>query len=283
MANARQLARQCAVQALYSWQLSGGDPFDIDAAFRIENDMDGVDVDYFRELLCEIPRLREELDAYIVPLLTRPLAEVDPVERAILRLGAYELKCRLDVPYRVAIDEGVELAKLFGAEQGHRFVNGILDGMARELRATEQAADSRPVPAPAVPADATVGRGKYGQKRAPIIRTANKKRVVKKRSLEKPVPEVAIEETVKASVKTVETRRRKPAANESFAKRGPAKKVVAKRAVKKKAVTKKTAVKQAPAKKPSTKPSTKERSAVKKSGASLYSGKKGSGRKKPVS
>ncbi|VAW99559.1 Transcription termination protein NusB, partial [hydrothermal vent metagenome] len=92
MANARQLARQCAVQALYSWQLTDGDPFDIDAAFRIENDMDDVDVDYFRELLCEIPRLCEELDGHIIPLLARPLAEVDPVERAILRLGAYELK-----------------------------------------------------------------------------------------------------------------------------------------------------------------------------------------------
>ncbi|HEB93982.1 MAG TPA: transcription antitermination factor NusB [Gammaproteobacteria bacterium] len=284
MSNARQLARQCAVQALYSWQLTDGDPFDIDAAFRIENDMDGVDVDYFRELLREIPRLREELDGYIVPLLTRPLTEVDPVERAILRLGAYELKCRLDVPYRVAINEGVELARLFGAEQGHRFVNGILDGMARELRGTEQAADSRPIPAPAAPVDATVGKGKYGQKRAPIIRTAIKKRVVKKRSLEKAAAKAVTGKAAKPSAKAAEVRIGRPAADGSSVKRGPARKTVAKKVVTKKAVTKKTVIKktavtQAPAKKPSTKPSTKERTAVKKSGASLYSGKKNTGKK----
>ncbi len=269
MANARQLARQCAVQALYSWQLTNGDPFDIDAAFRIENDMDGVDVDYFRELLREIPRLREELDGHIIPLLARPLAEVDPVERAILRLGAYELKCRLDVPYRVAINEGVELAKRFGAEQGHRFVNGILDGMARELRGTELATDSRPIPEPAALADASVGKGKYGQKRAPIIRTASKKRVIKKRVIKK-----------RTIAKPGETQRRKPVADEPATKRDFAKKTTAKKAVtKKKAVAKKTvakkiAVKKTSVKKPSAKPSTKERIPVKKSGASLYAGKK---------
>ncbi len=269
MANPRQLARQRAVQALYSWQLTDGDPLDIDAAFRIENDMEGVDVDYFRELLREIPRLREELDAHIVPLLPRPLDEVDPVERAILRLGAYELKCRLDVPYRVAINEGVELAKLFGAEQGHRFVNGILDGMARALRGPEQAADSRPIPAPAAPADASVGKGKYGQKRAPIIRTASKKRVIKKRTIEKPAA---------TATKTTETHRRKPAAEASTAKGGAAKKT----AVRKTAV-KKTAARKAPAKKAfSAKPSIKKGAAAKKSGASLYAGK-GAGKKTPSS
>jgi len=276
MANPRQLARQCAVQALYSWQLTHGDPLDIDAAFRIENDMDGVDVDYFRELLREIPRLREALDGHIIPLLPRPLDEVDPVERAILRLGAYELKCRPDVPYRVAINEGVELAKLFGAEQGHRFVNGILDGMARQLRGAEQAADSRPIPEPAAPADATVGKGKYGQKRAPIIRTASKKRVIKKRTIAKPD----------------ETQRRKPAADEPAAKQGFAKKTTAKKAVTKKAVAKKASAKKTPMKKTfsakkkasakkaptkktfSSKLSTKKEAPVKKSGASLYAGKK---------
>ncbi len=272
MANPRQLARQCAVQALYSWQLTDGDPLDIDAAFRIENDMEGVDVDYFRELLREIPRLREALDAHIIPLLPRPLDEVDPVERAILRLGAYELKCRPDVPYRVAINEGVELAKLFGAEQGHRFVNGILDGMARQLRGTEQAADSRPIPEPAAPADAAVGKGKYGQKRAPIIRTASKKRVIKKRTIAKPD----------------ETQRRKPvadgpAAKQDFAKKTTAKKAVTKKAEAKKAPAKKTpmkktfsAKKKTSAKKASTKKtfSSKKQAPVKKSGASLYAGKK---------
>ena len=267
MANPRQLARQRAVQALYSWQLTDGDPLDIDAAFRIENDMDGVDVDYFRELLREIPRLREELDAHIAPLLTRPLAEVDPVERAILRLGAYELKCRLDVPYRVAINEGVELAKLFGAEQGHRFVNGILDGMARELRGTEQAADSRPLPAPAMPADASVGKGKYGQKRAPIIRTASKQRVIKKRSIGKPAAKAA-------------TTSEAPATQRGFAKKSGVKKAAVKKAPARKAPASKAPAKKAPAKKkafpakPSSRPSMKKQAPARKSGASLYAGKK---------
>ena len=301
MANPRQLARQCAVQALYSWQLTDGDPLDIDAAFRIENDMDGVDVDYFRELLREIPRLREELDGHIIPLLTRPLDEVDPVERAILRLGAYELKRRLDVPYRVAINEGVELAKLFGAEQGHRFVNGILDGMARQLRGTEQAADSRPIPEPAVPADATVGKGKYGQKRAPIIRTASKKRIVKKRTIAKPDEtqgrksvadesaakrDFAKETTAKKAV-TKKAVTKKAVTKKAVAKKAPAKKAPAKKAPAKKAPAKKTSIKKtfsakkkAPAKKAptkktsSTKLSTKKEAPVKKSGASLYAGKK---------
>ncbi len=278
MANPRQLARQRAVQALYSWQLTDGDPLDIDAAFRIENDMEGVDVDYFRELLREIPRLREELDAHIVPLLPRPLDEVDPVERAILRLGAYELKCRLDVPYRVAINEGVELAKLFGAEQGHRFVNGILDGMARALRGPEQAADSRPIPAPATPADASVGKGKYGQKRAPIIRTASKKRVIKKRTIEKPAATAA---AAKAA-KTTETHRRKPAAEASATKRGAAKKTALKKTAVKKTAARKAPAKKAFSAKPSIKPSIKKGAAAKKSGASLYAGK-GAGKKTPSS
>ncbi len=272
MANPRQLARQRAVQALYSWQLTDGDPRDIDAAFRIENDMDGVDVDYFRELLREIPRLREELDGHITPLLPRPMDEVDPVERAILRLGAYELKCRLDVPYRVAINEGVELAKLFGAEQGHRFVNGILDGMARELRGMEQAADSRPLPAPATPADASVGKGKYGQKRAPIIRTASKQRVIKKRSIGKPAAKAVTASEAPAIQRGLA---KKSAVEKAAAKKAPARKAPAKKAPAKKAPAKKAPAKKKtfPAK-PSSRPSMKKQAPARKSGASLYAGKK---------
>ena len=280
MANARQLARQRAVQALYSWQLTDGDPVDIDAAFRIENDMDGVDLDYFRELLREIPRLHEELDSCIATLLPRPLAEVDPVERAILRLGAYELKFRLDVPYRVAINEGVELAKLFGAEQGHRFVNGILDGMARELRGVEQAADERPLPEPASPADTTVGKGKFGQKRAPVIRTAIKKRVTRKRIIEQPDLEGTAEKVAKSFAKPTEKHRRKPAADASSEKRAPAKKASPyKKATAKKPVATKAAAKKAPTKslygaKETASAQAPAKAPAKKSGASLYGGKK---------
>ena len=263
MANPRQLARQRAVQALYSWQMTNGDPVSIDAEFRIENDMEGVDLDYFRELLREIPAQREALDAIIVPLLPRPLAEVDPVERAILRLGAYELKFRLDVPYRVAINEGVELAKLFGAEQGHRFVNGILDGMARQLRGVEQAADERPLPEPATTADVTVGKGKYGQKRAPVIRTAVKKRVTRKRVFDRPDTDETTDKTVKSFAKPAESQRRKPA-DTSVKKQPAAKKAVAKKSAAKSLYgAKKGAVAETPAK-----------PAAKKSGASLYGGKR---------
>lgn len=134
---ARSRARRCAVQALYQWQLTGQDPAEIEAQFLDEQDMGQVDVEYFRELLHQVVGRQAALDEALAPHLDRPIHEVDPVERAVLRLGAYELACRLDIPYRVVIDEAVELAKRFGAEQGHRFVNGVLDQAARKLRAVE--------------------------------------------------------------------------------------------------------------------------------------------------
>lgn len=307
MANPRQLARQRALQALYSWQLTGGDPAAIDAEFRIENDMSGVDLDYFRELLREIPRLCEELDGYIVPLLSRPLNEVDPVERAILRLGAYELKYRLDVPYRVAINEGVDLAKTFGAEQGHRFINGILDGMARNLRAVEQAADERPAPPPAAVAGAVVGKGKFGQKRAPLIMTASRKKAVanKKATAKKaavPTPsagkQTAGDKHVAGKKVTAKPTAGKPAPAKKAASRKPAmQRAGAKKSVAKHAGMKQGAVKQSAAAKPTAhkpasqtvaakrplaqkatakpmeKQSAENKPGKKRSGASLYAGK----------
>ncbi len=144
MSNARHKARRLATQALYAWQMSGQDLVDLDEQIRLDHDMSKVDQEYFDELLHKIPANIQELDAHIIPLLDRDLDKVDPIERAILRLGAYEMVFRLDVPYRVVINEGVELAKTFGAEDGHKFVNGILDGVARKLRAVEiKAAASR--------------------------------------------------------------------------------------------------------------------------------------------
>ncbi|MEW5756672.1 MAG: transcription antitermination factor NusB [Pseudomonadota bacterium] len=137
MSSSRHKARQCAVQALYQWQLTGQDVADIDRQFIEEHDMKGVKVDYFQELLHQVLLHLHELDDHMAPLLDRPVQEVDPVERAILRLGIYELKFRLDVPYRVVINEGVELAKTFGAEHGHKYVNSILDGVARQVRTAE--------------------------------------------------------------------------------------------------------------------------------------------------
>lgn len=137
MTGKRSKARHYAVQALYQWQLTGHDLSDIDNQFLAEQDVRTFDVPYFKELLHGVPANLHALDEQLSPLLDRALASVDPVERAILRLGAYELMHHPEVPFRVAIDEAVELAKIFGAEQGHRYVNGVLDKMAKKVRRSE--------------------------------------------------------------------------------------------------------------------------------------------------
>lgn len=139
----RQAARRLALQALYQWQLTGDDPKDIFVQFREERPLRGADQDYFRELLLGAVAQQAQLDEAIEPFLSRPMDQVDPVEAAILRLAAYELVNRFDVPYRVILNEAVNLAKAFGAEQGHRFVNGVLDKMVRRLREAEIAAATR--------------------------------------------------------------------------------------------------------------------------------------------
>lgn len=137
MSRARSKARRAAVQALYQWQLSHQDVCDIETQFLAEQDMVKLEIPYFQELLRKIPAHLDELDAHIAPVLDRPLENVDPVERAILRIGTYELVFRLDVPYRVVINEGVEMAKVFGGEEGYKYVNGILDKLAYKLRKAE--------------------------------------------------------------------------------------------------------------------------------------------------
>jgi len=156
MGGRRSQARCYAVLALYQWQLTGQDPVEIGrhfladpawvegiaAAFNdLENTSDsGVksgqtyDPELFRQLLYGVPARREELDARLQPVLDRPVERVDPVECAILRAGTYELLYSPSVPYRVAINEAVDLAKLFGAEQGYRYINGVLDRIARDMR-----------------------------------------------------------------------------------------------------------------------------------------------------
>ena len=135
--NARRRARSLSIQALYQWQLTGDDPGEIIVQFVEGRDMDGADLDYFRDLMRALPARLEAVDAAIEPFLERSLALVDPVERAILRLACFELQERWEVPARVVIDEAVELAHRFGAEQGHRFINGIVDRLAHTLRASE--------------------------------------------------------------------------------------------------------------------------------------------------
>ncbi|MGR4067311.1 transcription antitermination factor NusB [Halomonas sp. LR3S48] len=147
---ARRAARELAVQGLYQWHMTGKSAAAIEAEFRSQQPDDDLedhenwakvmqiaDLALFHELLHNVVRLRDDLDASIAPLLDRRLVELDPIELAILRLGAYELSRRLEVPYRVAINEGVELAKSFGATDGHKYVNGILDKLAARLRSAE--------------------------------------------------------------------------------------------------------------------------------------------------
>ncbi|WP_426662649.1 transcription antitermination factor NusB [Rhodanobacter aciditrophus] len=135
---ARSRARRRALQALYAWQLSGSHMNAVIEQFRHEQDMEVADLDYFEDLLHGVEKNVDALDAVLRPHLDREVGEVDPIERAALRLAAYELKHRPDVPYRVVINEAIEVTKRFGADHGHSYVNGVLDKVAAELRAVEK-------------------------------------------------------------------------------------------------------------------------------------------------
>lgn len=136
--SARRKARRMAIQAVYSWQLSGNAISDIEAEFLTDNDLSKVDVAYFQDLFRGVATSVAALDAALAPHSTRPFDELDQIERAVLRVSAYELRSRLDVPYKVIMNEAIELAKAFGAEDSHRFVNGVLDKAIDGLRAARQ-------------------------------------------------------------------------------------------------------------------------------------------------
>ena len=143
MSKARNRARRLAVQALYEWQMTGTGEAEIKSRFLQDKSDKKLDKDYFQELISGVIDKVNELDETITPMLMRPLAEIDLVEHAILRLSTYELLYRLDIPYRVVINEGVELAKTFGGEQGHKFINSILDKLATSLRAAESGSERK--------------------------------------------------------------------------------------------------------------------------------------------
>ena len=134
---ARGRARRRALQALYAWQLSGTPISGVIEQFRHEQDMEVADLEYFEDLVKGVAAHLEELDAGLAPLLDRPVAQVDPIERGVLRLAAYELRHRTDVPYRVVLNEAIEVTKRFGADHGHSYVNGVLDRLAAQWRAPE--------------------------------------------------------------------------------------------------------------------------------------------------
>ena len=134
---ARRKARHYAMQALYQWEMAGASLNSIEAEFLVDNDMTHVDVEYFRDILRGVPKSLDELDEMLTPCLSRDMKEVTPVEKAILRLAAFELAHRIDVPYRVVINESVELSKKFGATESHKFINGALDQLAQQVRVVE--------------------------------------------------------------------------------------------------------------------------------------------------
>jgi transcription antitermination protein NusB len=137
---ARSLSRRLAMQALYQWQMTGQTFSELRHQFATEEEYADVDPDYFVALLQGVLEDAPALDARLGEMIDRPVAQLDPVEHAVLLLGVHELQHRLDVPYRVVINENVELAKKFGATEGHKFINAVLDRAARALRADEQAA-----------------------------------------------------------------------------------------------------------------------------------------------
>ena len=140
---ARSRARRRAVQALYAWELGGNPMRRVIEDFRHEQDMQIADLEYFEDLLHGVEAHCRELDMGLAPFLDREIERVDPIERAVLRLSAYELKHRPDVPYRVVLNEAVEVTKRFGSEQGHTYVNGVLDKLAHAWRDVEYGAAAR--------------------------------------------------------------------------------------------------------------------------------------------
>ena len=135
----RRKARHFGLQALYQWTLSGASATDIEAEFRVDNDFRHTDAEYFSAVLKGVVGDVDALEALFSPALDRKLDELDPIERNLLRLGTFELRDRIDVPYKVVINEAVALAKKFGATDSHRYINGVLDKIAKDLRTVERA------------------------------------------------------------------------------------------------------------------------------------------------
>lgn len=133
----RSRARRRALQAIYAWQISGGNAESLLAQFAHEQAHEVADLAYFENLLRGVLDHRRDLDEALTPFVDRGVEEVDAIERAVLRVAAYELRYRLDVPYRVVINEAIETAKRFGSEHGHTYVNGVLDRAAVEWRKAE--------------------------------------------------------------------------------------------------------------------------------------------------
>jgi N utilization substance protein B len=136
----RHLARQAAVQALYQWDMTQQNRLEIEKSFLSDRKLAHSDLEYFQHLIGDIPKQITEIDAAAQPFLDREMGKVDPIERAILRLSVFELTHHHEIPYRVVINEAIELAKTFGSDNSYRFINGILDKMVATVRELEVAA-----------------------------------------------------------------------------------------------------------------------------------------------
>ena len=134
---ARSRSRRRALQALYAWQMADAPIERVLDQFRHEQDMEVADLEYFEALVRGVVANCADLDAALAKFVDREIAQVDPIERAVLRIAAFELRHRPDVPYRVVINEAIETTKRFGADQGHTYVNGVLDKAAAHWRMAE--------------------------------------------------------------------------------------------------------------------------------------------------
>jgi N utilization substance protein B len=133
----RVRARRCAVQALYQWIVTRASPSEIVGEFVADRELIKVDIDYFSELTREVPSRFQDLLTIIKPTIDRDWAQIGPVEQSILLIGTYELRFCPQVPWRVVLNEGVELCKMFGPEDAHKYINGVLDKVARQCREIE--------------------------------------------------------------------------------------------------------------------------------------------------
>ncbi|MCE2573685.1 transcription antitermination factor NusB [Motilimonas eburnea] len=136
----RRRARQFAVQAIYQWQMTHANVAMIIDQFLVDQDLSKTDLDYFRDLVSGVIQSCDELDQTLAPYLARKMTEMDQVDKAILRLAMYELTKRKDVPFKVVINEAIELAKDFATDESHKYVNGVLDkyAVSQKMRQSEQ-------------------------------------------------------------------------------------------------------------------------------------------------
>ena len=134
--------RKLALQALYQWLMSSADLYEIEAQFRVANNMEKVDADYFCRLLYGIPENVQQLEEHFTPFLDREISGLNPIELTVLRIGAFELINCPEIPYKVVLDEAISLTKEFGAQDGYRYVNGVLNNLAQQVRAVEISLDN---------------------------------------------------------------------------------------------------------------------------------------------